>query len=212
MDAKRTNLVVISGPSGCGKDTVIRLAREQLQGIGLSVSFTSRDPRYDRSKDRYEVEGVDYFFISSEAFEQRLAQDDFMEHAMHAGKHYGTSASHVAELFAQGNDVVILNIETNGAAQIRALEPTSVSVFIMPPNAQELRRRLRERGSETPEQQEKRYQEGKKQMRLAYSYDYVIVNDDKEAAARELVHILCAVRRRTMLHKAMIDKVNATFD
>ena len=110
-----------------------------------------------------------------------------------------------------GNNIIILNIENQGAAQIKATDPTSVSIFILPPSAQELRRRLVDRKSETLEQVEKRMAKGKEQMLMAYAYDYVVMNDDLDAAVEDVVHIISTVRRRTMLNKELIDQINATF-
>ena len=205
-----SSLVVISGPSGCGKDTIIEKVCGRLGGVGVSVSCTTRAPR-PKSDGSYEQHGVDYFFIDRAEFEERIRRDGFLEYADNKGDLYGTPRDYVEKLRDEGSDVIILNIENEGAAQIRATDPTSVSVFILPPGARELRRRLVDRKSETPEQVEKRMVKGGEQMRMAYGYDYVVLNDDLDAAVEDVVHIISAVRRRTMLHKQLIDRINATF-
>lgn len=204
------SLVVISAPSGCGKDTIIEKVCQRLEGIGVSISCTTRHPR-PKSDGSYEQHGVDYFFIKHPEFEERVSQNGFLEYANNKGDLYGTPRAYVEKLRDEGNDIIILNIENQGAAQIKATDPTAVSIFILPPSAHELRRRLVDRKSETPEQVEKRMTKGKEQMQMAYAYDYVVMNDDLNAAVDDVVHIICTVRRRTMLHKELIDQINATF-
>ena len=207
---KASSLVVISAPSGCGKDTIIEKVCQRLDGIGVSVSCTTRDPR-PKSDGSCEQHGVDYFFIKRPEFEECMSKNGFLEHANNKGDLYGTPRAYVEKLRKEGNDIIILNIENQGAAQIKAMDSTAVSIFILPPSAQELRRRLIDRKSETPEQVEKRMAKGKEQMQLAYAYDYVVMNDDLNAAVDDVVHIISTVRRRTMLHKELIDRINATF-
>lgn len=210
MNGKPTNLVIISAPSGCGKDTIIEKVTQRLGGIGVSISCTTREAR--RKKDgAYEQHGVDYFFIEKPEFEARIREDGFLEYADVEGDLYGTSRAYVEKLISDGNDVIILNIENEGAAQVRATNPDAVSIFILPPSAQEVRRRLVERQSETPEQIEKRMIKSTEQMKTAYNYDYVVLNDDLETAVRDVVHIICAVRCRTRLHNELITQVHATF-
>ncbi len=134
-----------------------------------------------------------------------------MEYADNKGGLYGTPCAYVEQLQKNGNDIIILNIENQGAAQVKAIDPTAVSIFILPPSVQELRRRLVDRKSETPEQVEKRMVKGAEQMRMAYIYDYVVMNDDLETAVEDVVHIINTARRRTVLHKELIDQINATF-
>ena len=112
---------------------------------------------------------------------------------------------------SDGIDVFILNIENDGAVQVKAANPDAVSIFILPPSAQELRHRLVDRKSETLEQIERRMAKSTEQMKTAYLYDHVVLNNDLEAAVQDVVHIICAVRCRAMLHKELIDSINATF-
>jgi len=208
--SKASSLVVISAPSGCGKDTIIEKVCRRLDGIGVSISCTTREPR-PKNDGSYEQHGIDYFFIKRSEFEERISQNGFLEYANNKGDLYGTPRSYVEKLHDAGKDIIILNIENQGAAQIKATDPTAVSIFILPPNAQELRRRLVERKSETPEQVEKRMAKGKEQVQMAYVYDYVVMNDDLDTAVEAVIHIISTVRRRTMLHKELIDRINATF-
>lgn len=152
-----------------------------------------------------------YFFINRPEFEERICLNGFLEYANNKGDLYGNPRAYVEKLRDEGNDIIILNIENQGTAQIKATDPTAVSIFILPPSAQELRRRLVDRKSETSEQVEKRMAKSKEQMQMAYAYDYVVMNDDLEAAVDDVIHIICTVRRRTMLHKELIDQINATF-
>lgn len=144
----RNSLVVISAPSGCGKDTIIEKVCQRLGGIGVSISCTTRDPR-PKSDGSYEKYGVDYFFIGRLEFEDRICQNGFLEYTDGKGDLYGTPRANVEKLRDEGNDIIILNIENQGAAQIKATDPTAVSIFILPPSAQKLRRRLVDRKSET---------------------------------------------------------------
>ena len=210
MNQEHTSLVIISAPSGCGKDTIIEKVCQHLDGIGVSISCTTRDPR-PKSDGSYEQHGVDYFFIKRPEFEERICQNGFLEYANNKGDLYGTPRAYVEKLRDEGKDIIILNIENQGAAQIKATDPTAVSIFILPPSAQELRRRLVDRKSETPEQVEKRMAKSKEQMQMAYAYDYVVMNEELEAAVDDVIHIICTVRCRTILHKKLIDQINATF-
>lgn len=207
---KFSSLVVISAPSGCDKDAIIEKVCQRLDGIGVSISCTTRDPR-PKNDGRYEQHDVDYFFIKRPEFEERICQNGFLEYANNKGDLYGTPRAYVEKLRDEGNDIIILNIENQGTAQIKATDPMAVSIFILPPSAHELRRRLVDRKSETPEQVEKRMVKGKEQMQMAYVYDYVVMNDNLEAAVEDVVHSISTVRRRTILHKGLIDRVNATF-
>ena len=208
MNAEYTNLVIISAPSGCGKDTIIEKACQRLAGIGVSISCTTRKAR-QKNDGTYEQHGVDYFFMEKSEFEECIPRDKFLEYANVKGDLYGTSRAYIEKLQNDGNDVIILNIENDGAAQVKATNPDAVSIFILPPSAQELLRRLVDRKSETPEQIERRMAKSTEQMKTAY--DYVVMNDDLETAVQDVVHIICTVRRRTMLHRKLIDQINATF-
>ena len=204
------SLVIISAPSGCGKDTIIERACQRLEGVGVSISCTTRKARPKKDGTR-EQHGVEYFFVERPEFEEGVSQDGFLEYAENYGELYGTPRAYVEKLFAEGKDVVILNIEDQGMRQVVRDNPDAVSIFILPPSAQELRRRLIERKSEPMEKVEKRMADNIRQMPTAYDYDYVVLNDDLERAVEEVVHIISAARRRTVLHRELIDRINATF-
>ena len=210
MNTAYSSLVIISAPSGCGKDTIIEKVCQRLIGIGVSISCTTRKAR-QKKDGSYEQHGVDYFFMEKPEFEARIREDGFLEYADVKGDLYGTPRTYVEKLISDGNDVIILNIENDGAAQVKAANPDAVSIFILPPSAQELRHRLVDRKSETSEQIERRMAKSTEQMKTAYNYDYVVMNDDLENAVQDVVHIICAVRCRTILHKELIDQINATF-
>ena len=184
MQAPRNGvLFVISGPSGVGKGTVNkRLFEEFGNAVAFSVSATTRDPREG------EVDGREYFFISRQEFEKRVANNEFLEHAEYAGNCYGTPRDYVLSLLQRGVSV-ILEIDVQGAMQVKRRMPESVSVFILPPSFEELEHRLRGRGTETPEKIERRLAAAKAEMARAPEYDYQIVNDDLDAAYARLREI-----------------------
>ncbi|MBR5224538.1 MAG: guanylate kinase [Clostridia bacterium] len=173
-------LFVFSGPSGVGKGTLkAKLFEEFGDQLAFSVSATTRGPR-DGERD-----GVDYFFITRQDFEERIAKDDFLEHATFSGNSYGTPRSFVTGLLEKGVNV-LLEIEVQGAMQVREKMPESVSVFILPPSYEELERRLRGRGTESEEKVRLRLQTALAELPFAEKYDYRIVNNDLEAAYQEL--------------------------
>ena len=212
MKHKKPKLVILSAPSGCGKDTIIEKVCEQIPNVGVSVSCTTRDPRHNKKKDRMEEEGIDYFFISEEEFAAKVKAGDFLEYARFNGEWYGTPRDYVENLYAQGNDVIILNIENQGAMQVKAMDPTAVSIFVLPPDAETLRRRLHDRKSETLEEIISRMVRNEEQVKNCYFFDYIVMNDQLDEAVQDVVHIIAAARRKTYLHKELIDQVIASFD
>ena len=180
---KKGVLFVVSGPSGVGKGTINkRLFEEFGDRVAYSVSATTREPREG------EVNGREYFFISRQEFEKRVANNEFLEHAEYAGNCYGTPRDYVLSLLQRGVSV-ILEIDVQGAMQVKRRMPESVSVFILPPSFEELEHRLRGRGTETPEKIERRLAAAKAEMARATEYDYQIVNDDLDAAYARLREI-----------------------
>lgn len=181
MEAQKKGvLFVISGPSGVGKGTINkRLFDEFGDAVAFSVSATTRGPRDG------EIDGVHYFFIDRQEFEKRLANNEFLEHAEYAGNCYGTPRSYVLSLLEKGVSV-ILEIDLQGALQVKQRMPESVSIFILPPSFEELESRLRGRGTETNDKIEKRLAAAKHEIEQAYTYDYTIVNDDLDAAYEKL--------------------------
>ena len=189
-------LLVISGPSGCGKDTIISRVLDRLgDNAFLSVSMTTRAMRGG------EREGVDYYFVSPEEFRAQIAQNRMLEYAQYGENYYGTPVGPVEELLKQ-NKTVILNIEVTGGKNVRKLLPQAVEIFVAPPSLEELKRRLTLRGTETREQIEKRLVIAKGELACAKEYDYIIVNDVLETAVDDVLAIIRAsgLKTKHMLH------------
>jgi guanylate kinase len=174
-----SKVFVITGPSGVGKGTLISALRERVPGLELSVSATTRPPRPG------EVDGRDYYFLDPEEFDRRAREGAFLEHATYSGHRYGTLRSEVEEKLAAGKGVV-LEIEVQGARQVRAAMPEAVQVFIAPPDASDLRRRLRGRGTDADEAIEARLRTAEQELEARQEFPHVVVNDDIERAADEL--------------------------
>ncbi|MDZ4654451.1 MAG: guanylate kinase [Coriobacteriia bacterium] len=177
------NLVIISGPSGAGKGTLVDQLVAGVPELRVSVSATTRAPR------RGEIEGEDYFFLSVEEFSRRIEAGEFLEWAEVHGNRYGTIRSAVEAKMAEGRDV-ILEIDPQGALQVKSLMPEAVLVFIVAPSMDELERRIRGRGAETDEQVRVRLETAVRELELVGSYDYVVENDDVARATDELVRII----------------------
>jgi guanylate kinase len=174
---------VITGPSGVGKGTLIRMLRERLEGLELSTSATTRAPREG------EVEGRDYHFLNREEFARRADANEFLEHAAYSGNRYGTLRSEVERRLAAGQSV-LLEIEVQGARQVRAAMPEAVLVFIAPPSAETLRERLEGRGTDSAEAIDERLRTAELELAAQQEFKHVIVNDDLERAAEELAAIV----------------------
>jgi guanylate kinase len=176
---------VITGPSGVGKATLIRGLMEQVPELELSVSATTRKPRPG------ERDGADYHFLTPDEFERRAADGDFLEHATYSGHRYGTLGSEVERRVGQGRPVV-LEIEVQGARQVRETMPESVLVFIAPPSRDALRARLIGRGTDTREQVDARMRTAEQELQAQSEFAHVIVNDRLEQATDDLVAIVRA--------------------
>ena len=175
--------VVITGPSGVGKGTLIRSLRTRMPDLQLSVSATTRRPRTG------ETQGVDYHFMTPEEFEQHVAAGDFVEHADYAGARYGTLRSELDTRTASGAPVV-LEIEVQGARQLRRAMPEAVQVFIAPPSLDALRARLVGRGTDSPEQVQERLRTAEEELAAKHEFGRVVVNDRLEDAVEQLVEIV----------------------
>jgi guanylate kinase len=176
---------VITGPSGVGKGTLIRGLLERVTELELSVSATTRPPRPG------ERDGVDYHFLSEEEFDARLAAGDFIEHATYSGHRYGTLRSELDKRLSAGAPVV-LEIEVQGARQVREALPSSVAVFIAPPSREALRARLVGRGTDPPEQVDERMRTADRELEAQPEFSHVVVNDRLEDATDELERIVRA--------------------
>jgi len=178
-------LLVVSGPSGVGKGTVIAAALRLAPGLELATSATTRPRRRD------EVDGREYHFLSEAEFLRRVGQGEFLEHVSYAGNRYGTLRSEVERRLRAGRDVV-LEIEVVGARAIKRHMPEAVLVFIAPPEAADLEARLRGRGTDTDEEIEDRLKIARREMESQTEFDHVIVNDDAERAAADLAALVRA--------------------
>ena len=187
MTKKRGLLIVISGPSGVGKDTLIKRLLELDRNVRYSVSCTTRPPRPG------EVDGVDYSFVSPERFQQLIDEGAFLEYATYNGNLYGTLAERVERARADGHDIV-LKIEVQGAEHVRKRVPDAVFIFVAPPSTQELARRQEARNSETSEDMALRREIAAQEMELAKRYDHVVVNDELERAVAEVLAIIQKAR------------------
>lgn len=175
-------LFVISGASGVGKSTVLQRVMEAREDLRFSVSATTRGPRPG------EVDGVSYYFVSKERFKEMIAGDAFLEYDAHMDNYYGTPVAQVEEKLGSGS--VILDIDPNGAFQVRAKRPDAVLIFIAPPSVEELQRRLTSRGDTSEAQMKLRRERAVWEMEQSAKYDYVVVNDQVEACADKILKII----------------------
>ncbi|MCF6137050.1 guanylate kinase [Pseudalkalibacillus berkeleyi] len=185
MKKERGILFVLSGPSGVGKGTVNRSLRKQWDGLEFSISVTTRKPREG------EEDGVDYFFKSRDEFEKMIEQNELLEHAEYVGNYYGTPLQYVEKTLADGKDV-LLEIEVQGALQVRKLVPEGVFIFLAPPSLDELRNRIVGRGTETEELIDNRMKVAKEELEMMDHYDYVVENDEIQAACDRIKAISIA--------------------
>jgi guanylate kinase len=174
---------VITGPSGVGKGTLISELLRRLPDLELSVSATTREPRDG------EVEGRDYHFLDRDEFDRRAREGDFIEHATYSGNRYGTLRSEVSQRLEAGHSV-LLEIEVQGARQVRAAMPESVQVFIAPPDPGALRSRLERRGTDSPGDIDERLRTAELELAAQEEFQHVVVNEDVERAARQLEEIV----------------------
>lgn len=180
-------LFVISGPSGAGKGTVLKEVFKTITDLEYSVSATTRAPR------NQEKDGINYFFKTHQEFDRMVANGEMLEHVEKFGNKYGTIKSYIENALKNGRDI-ILEIETIGAEQIRKTDLEPVFIFLTPSSVTEVIRRLKMRNSETTDWQQKRADIGRDELRCAYSYDYLVINDDLQEAVNGIIAIVRAER------------------
>lgn len=193
-------LIVVSGFSGAGKGTLMKRLVEEFDGYSLSISATTREPRPG------EEDGREYFFLSREQFEKRIADHALIEHAEYCGNYYGTPKDYVERELAAGRDV-ILEIEIQGALKIKEQYPDALLLFVSTPDAAELRRRLSGRGTETAEVIRARLDRAAKEAEGIEAYDYIVINDDLETCVKELHGIIAAAHHAPGRNEAFIKKM-----
>ena len=177
-------LFVVSGPSGVGKDSVVKKLREDHPEIAKTVSATTRAPRPG------EQEGVDYYYCTQEKFQQLLAEDQIVEHNCYNQNYYGTLRSEVNRHLDAGR-MVVLVIDVHGAANIKRMYPGSNTIFLLPPSTEELERRLRGRGTEDEASVERRLREARSELALKDTYDQQLVNNEVDSCASQLYQMMC---------------------
>jgi len=202
--APRGTLFVVSSPSGGGKGTIIQRVLDVVPNLSYSVSFTTRAPRPG------EINGREYFFVSRQVFDEMVAGGEFLEWACVHGNFYGTAKRQVVEETAAGIDIV-LEVDVQGAASVRQLLLDSVSIFILPPSYEVLKKRLIARGTDTPEELEVRLRNAPQELRQYSAFDYVIINDEVERASGQLASIIYAERARCMRQETLVREVIEKF-
>ena len=197
-------LFVVSSPSGGGKGTLIQRVLNKVPNLSYSVSFTTRAPRNG------EVNGREYFFITTEQFEKMIAAGEFLEWAHVHSKLYGTAKQQVVQEVCAGRDI-ILEVDVQGAASVRALLPDSVSIFILPPSFEVLKSRLQARGTDSPEELDLRLRNAPMELKYYAAFEYLILNDDLDRAAEQMTAIVHAERARLSRQETQVKRVVEAF-
>ena len=201
----RGALIVISGFSGAGKGTLVKRLLSDYDRFALSISMTTRAPREG------EEDGREYFFVSRETFEQTIEEGGLLEHAEYCGNYYGTPKAYVEQKLAEGIDV-ILEIEVQGAFQIKKIFPEAVLFFVTPPSAKVLEERLRGRGTETDDIIRNRLRRADEEAELMDRYDYVLVNDSLEECIKDAVSYIDAAKATPLRNKDFINQLKEELD
>ena len=191
-------LIVVSGFSGAGKGTIMKALLERYDNYALSISATTRNPRPG------EEEGKAYFFKTTEEFEKMIAKDDLIEYAMYVGNYYGTPKAYVEEQLRAGKDV-ILEIEIQGALKVKEKFPNTLLLFVTPPSAEELRKRLEGRETETQEVIDGRMKRAIEEAEYMDQYDYLVVNDELDVCVEEMHHLIQGEHERCFRNQTFIE-------
>lgn len=199
----QTMIFVITGPSGGGKSTLLRRVLEDFPDVQFSVSHTTREKRNS------EVEGKDYYFVTRKEFERMIAEKKFWEWAVVHGHYYGTSKREIERKGTKGD--IILDVDVQGALQIKSKFKKAITIFILPPRFEELERRLEKRGQNNQREIRRRLEEAKKEIRFYPQFDYLVVNDDFEQAVKELAAIILSTRCRLEARKKNIMPILQSF-
>ena len=194
-------LMVLSGFSGAGKGTLVKALLQKYDNYALSISMTTRAPREG------EREGVEYFFTTREKFEETIVKNGLVEYALYCGNYYGTPRAYVERQLAAGKNV-ILEIELQGALKIKEKFPESLLIFVTPPSAVELRRRLEGRGTESPEVVAQRLARASEESEGITAYDYIVVNDNLEVCVDEVHRLVDAARRAPVRNQKFIKEIS----
>lgn len=193
-------LVVVSGPSGCGKGTICRKFLQRNEDMNISISATTRSPR------RGEKDGVNYFFLTEDVFKKMISKDEFLEYANVHGNFYGTPKKYVLDKIKKGENI-FLEIDIQGALQIKKIYPNGIFVFILPPSMEELKNRIIRRGTESKSDIDRRYKNAFKEIEYINEYDYAIVNDKVEKAVKKLESIVTAEKSKVDRQIELINKI-----
>ncbi len=193
-------LIILSGPSGSGKDTVLNELVKVMDDVKISISMTTREKRSG------EIDGFHYYFVNREYFEKKISENKMLEYAEYANNFYGTPKDPVDEMLSAGKSV-ILKIEVQGAEKIRKLYPDVISIFLMPPSMKALEERLRGRNSEDEEVIQHRLVIAREEIKRAYEYDYIVINDTVENAVDGIRTIINAEKSKTIRNKNIISEV-----
>ena len=198
-------LIIVSGFSGAGKGTLVKKLIEEYDGYALSISATTRQPRPG------EEDGREYFFLQKEQFERKIAENGLIEYATYCDNYYGTPREYVEKQLADGKDV-ILEIEIQGALKVKKQYDDALLLFVMPPSAAELRRRLVGRGTETEEVIDKRMRRATEEAEGIEEYEYIVVNDDLNTCVRQLHELITAAHNTPNRNKEFIDNIRTELE
>ena len=198
-------LIVFCGPSGVGKGTILQVAKEKNPSIRYSVSATTRNPRQG------EVDGENYFFKSVPEFKEMIEKHELVEWVEYCGNYYGTPKKYIEDVLKEGYNVV-LEIEVEGAVNIKNMYPDAVTIFVLPPTFEELEKRLQGRGTESNDAIDRRVERAKKELKLVHRFDYIIMNDDLEKAVCDFNSILSAEKLTYKRNKDILIQIGFVED